>query len=61
LKRFHLNASMGNLADENAKFRHGVRGEIGKAACSISEYEERILASPSFGWHRTPLLNSRAQ
>jgi hypothetical protein len=48
-KGFHLNASTGKLADENARFRHGVPGEIGKAACSISEYEGRVLVSPSFG------------
>jgi hypothetical protein len=28
---------------------------------SISEYEGRAAASPSFGWRRTPPLNRRAQ
>jgi nucleoside-diphosphate-sugar epimerase len=45
-KAFYLDASPGQLAHENAKFRYDAPGEIGESARTMDAYEAHVLASP---------------
>jgi 2-alkyl-3-oxoalkanoate reductase len=44
---FYLDAPAGQLADENAGLRGDAPGEIGDSARAFSEYESRVLGSPT--------------
>lgn len=45
-KGFYLDAPVGQLANESAKFRHDAPGVIGESTRAIGAYETRVLASP---------------
>jgi nucleoside-diphosphate-sugar epimerase len=44
-KGFYLDAAVGELADENAKFRYDAPGAIGESTRAMGAYEDSLLAS----------------